>query len=70
MLKIAKKRGHWQHFWGCGPLPKGATAICVVESDNDIGALLKLANGSYVQGNCGCIKSLNQDKVKSLLVNR
>ena len=67
MLKIKTNWGSWQHFWGVSPLPAGAKAICVIASDNDIGALLLLNNGVYVQGNHGCIKQLNQDDVLAAL---
>ena len=66
MLKSKANWGVWQHFWGVSPLPAGAEAICVIESGDDIGALLRLKNGSYVQGNHGCIKQLNQDDAMAI----
>ena len=66
MLKIKSKWGIWQNFWGVGPLPKGAEGICVIESEDDIGALIKLANGQYIQGNHGCIKQIDQKQAKLL----
>ena len=53
MLTI-KKSGNWKLYWGVMPLPAGAEAIGVV-TDNGTGALIRLANGNYVQGNAGGI---------------
>ena len=49
MLTI-KKSGNWKLYWGVMPLPAGAKAIGVV-THNGTGALIRLTNGNYVQGN-------------------
>jgi len=62
MLTI-KKSGNWKLYWGVMPLPAGAEAIGVV-THNGTGALIRLTNGNYVQGNAGGIRSLPQLEVE------
>ncbi len=40
-----------RYYWGQAPLPDGAEIIGFVERNGDAGALIRLANGTYVQGN-------------------
>ena len=51
------------------PLPKGSEAIGTVtrDSDNSTGALIRLANGHYVQGNAGSFRTLPQADVEQAL---
>lgn len=57
MLTI-KKSGNWKLYWGVMPLPAGAEAIGIVSRENGTGALIRLANGNYVQGNAGGVRNL------------
>jgi len=66
MLTI-KKSGNWKLYWGVMPLPTGAEALGIVSRENGIGALIRLANGNYVQGNAGGIKSLPQSEINEAL---
>jgi len=67
MLTITKT-GNWKLYWGVMPLPKGAEALGFVKRENlETGALIRLANGNYVQGNAGGIKSLPQREVDEAL---
>lgn len=60
--------GNWQLYWGVMPLPEGAEALAVVRRDvGDSGALIRLANGNYVQGNAGSIRALPQREVTEAL---
>lgn len=59
-----KKTANWKIYWGVMPLPAGAEAIGTVTRDiGETGALIRLANGSYVQGNAGGIRNLPQAEV-------
>ena len=54
----------WALYWGPGPLPAGATAHgTVTRGEADTGALIRMPNGIYVQGNAGAIRSLPQREV-------
>lgn len=68
MITIATN-GNWKLFWGAMPLPVGADAIGTVKRENDLtgGALIRLANGRYVQGNAGGIRTLPQREVEEAL---
>ena len=57
-----KKSGNWKLYWGEMPLPIGAVALGVVTRENGYGALIRLANGNYVQGNAGGIRNLPQNE--------
>ena len=58
----------WALYWGPGPLPNGATAHGTVTRDEaDTGALIRMPNGIYVQGNAGVIRSLPQSEVATSL---
>lgn len=60
--------GKWKAFWGGMPLPAGAETLGVVTRDTgEKGALIRLANGNYVQGNAGAIRSLSQSDVETAL---
>ncbi|MDO3380434.1 hypothetical protein [Geoalkalibacter halelectricus] len=61
------KNGKWKLYWGAMPLPRGAEALGTVSTDDGAGALLRLANGYYVQGNAGAIKVLDQGAVDRAL---
>ena len=51
-------------YWGPGPLPAGAELCGIVtRNDTDVGALVRLASGEYVQGNAGATRSLPQRPV-------
>jgi hypothetical protein len=64
---IVTKTGNWKLYWGVMPLPEGAEALGLVKRDTGTGALIRLANGRYVQGNAGGIKSLPQRDVDEAL---
>lgn len=66
MLTI-KKYGNWKLYWGVMPLPTGAEACGVVSRETGTGALIRLANGNYVQGNAGGIRNLPQRDVEQAL---
>lgn len=66
MLTI-KKSGNWKLYWGVMPLPAGAEALGVVSRENGAGALIRLANGNYVQGNAGGIRNLPKHEVEQAL---
>lgn len=53
-------------YWGAMPLPPGAEALgTVTRNETDVGALIRMATGIYVQGNAGMIRSLPQRDVKA-----
>ncbi len=66
MLTVTKS-GNWKLYWGAMPLPQGAEALGLVKRDTGTGALIRLANGRYVQGNAGGIKTLPQRDVDEAL---
>lgn len=67
MLTITKTV-NWKLYWGVMPLPKGAEALGLVKRENlETGALIRLANGNYVQGNAGGIRTLNKRDVEDAL---
>jgi hypothetical protein len=67
MLTI-KKNGNWKLYWGVMPLPEGAEALGLVKRENlETGALIHLANGNYVQGNAGGIRTLPQSEIEQAL---
>ena len=45
-------------YWGPGPLPAGALIIGEYQHGTRRGALIRLANGNYVQGNAGTIRAI------------
>ena len=48
-------------YWGAMPLPEGAVMLgCIYRNNGVGGALIRLQNGNYVQGNAGSIRSLDQ----------
>ena len=60
--------GRWRLYWGPGPLPVNARALgTVTRGDGDIGALIHMPLGEFVQGNMGALRSLPQAKVVALL---
>lgn len=63
------KNGNWKNYWGETPLPKGAEALGTIKRGGELtaGALIRLANGVYVQGNAGSIRSLPQGEVERLI---
>lgn len=68
MLTIKKTNG-WKIYWGVMPLPDGAVPLGLVRRDGlETGALIRLANGNYVQGNAGGIRTLNKSDVDAALV--
>lgn len=66
MLTISKS-GNWKIYWGVMLLPEGAEALGIVNRDTGTGALIRLANGNYVQGNAGGIRTLPQKDVEAAL---
>jgi len=66
MLTI-KKSGNWKLYWGVMSLPAGAEAIGIVTRETGTGALIRLANGNYVQGNAGGIRNLPKHEVEQAL---
>jgi hypothetical protein len=66
MLTI-KKSGNWKLYWGVMPLPKDAEALGIVTRETGTGALIRLANGNYVQGNAGSIRTLPKSEVEQAL---
>lgn len=70
MLKVTTSI-NWQIYWGYSPLPEGAEAIGIVQRDNrETGALIRLANGNYVQGNARSIRTLNQSEVAQAIARK
>lgn len=58
----------WKMFWGVGPLSIGAEAVGTISTrPGQMGALIRLKSGTYVQGNAGVIKMVDQREVKKLL---
>lgn len=67
MLKVSKS-GNWKLYWGYTPLPAGAEALGTVQRENlETGALIRLANGNYVQGNARAIRTLDQSEVQAAI---
>jgi hypothetical protein len=66
MLTI-KKSNNWKLYWGVMPLPAGAEALGIVTRETGTGALIRLANGNYVQGNAGGIRNLPKREVEQAL---
>ena len=66
MLTI-KKSSNWKLYWGVMPLPAGAEALGIVSRETGTGALIRLANGNYVQGNAGGIRNLPKHEVEQAL---
>ena len=66
MLTI-KKSGNWKLYWGVMPLPAGAEALGIVSRETGTGALIRLANGNYVQGNAGGVRNLPKHEVEQAL---
>lgn len=66
MLTI-KKSGNWKLYWGVMPLPTGAEALGIISRETGTGALIRLANGNYVQGNAGGIRGLPKQEVEQAL---
>lgn len=66
MITITKS-GNWKLYWGVMPLPNGAEALGLVKRETGTGALIRLANGKYVQGNAGGIRSLPQSDIEDAL---
>ena len=66
MLTI-KKSGNWKLYWGVMSLPTGAEALGIVTREIGTGALIRLANGNYVQGNAGGIRNLPKHEVEQAL---
>lgn len=67
MLTVTKT-GNWKLYWGVMPLPKGAEALGLIKRENlETGALIRLANGNYVQGNAGSIRTLDKSDVEEAL---
>lgn len=62
-----KKSGNWKLYWGVMPLPDGSEALGIVSRDSGEGALIRLTNGNYVQGNAGVIRTLPQREVDEAL---
>jgi hypothetical protein len=54
-------------YWGGSPLPQGSEIIGTISRWNGTGALIKLRNGNYVQGNAGSFRTLNQNEVIKIL---
>lgn len=60
--------GNWRLYWGAASLPIGAQALGTVKRDTlETGALIRLANGNYVQGNAGAIRTLPRREVEQAL---
>lgn len=59
--------GNWKLYWGIMPLPAGSEALGIVTRDTGKGALIRLTNGNYVQGNAGGIRNLPQNEVEQAL---
>lgn len=48
-------------YWGALPLPQGAVMLgCIYRKNGIGGALLRLQNGIYVQGNAGTTRLIDQ----------
>ena len=60
---IITQSANWKMYWGAMPLPAGAKCRGLVSDGSRKGALLLLANGTYVQGNAGGIRTLPQREV-------
>ena len=67
MLTVTKT-GNWKLYWGVMPLPQGTEALGLVKRETgETGALIRLENGVYVQGNAGGIRTLPQRDVEDAL---
>jgi hypothetical protein len=67
MLKLSKIKPPL--YWGPGTVPAGAEIIGTIQRDGGpIGALIRLSNGNYVQGNSGAFRTLPKAAVEKLLV--
>lgn len=62
-----KSGGNWRLYWGTMPLPDGAEAIGTIIRSTGKGALIRLSNGNYVQGNAGGIRTLDSREVEKML---
>ena len=69
MIKLTvSKSKNWRIYWGVMPLPNGAEILGLVKHETgETGALIQLANGNYIQGNAGVIKTLPQFDVQDAL---
>lgn len=68
MLTV-KRNQQWKLYWGSAPLPAGAEAIGTVARDTgETGALIRLASGTFVQGNAGALRALNDREVQKAIV--
>ena len=66
MITITQSE-NWNLYWGVMPLPAGAQALGIIKRETGTGALIRLANGNYVQGNAGGIRSLPQREVEKAI---
>lgn len=67
-MKITGNTGTAKMYWGASPYPAGSECLGVIyRTDTDMGALILMSTGLYVQGNAGSIKTLDQQQVRELL---
>jgi hypothetical protein len=67
-ITVEKSKNAWRLYWGMMPLPAGAKAFGLVNRDDEHGALIQLANGNYVQGNAGGIRTLPKRDVEEAII--
>ena len=56
-------------YWGAMPLPSGAVCLGLRRDLGDMGAVLLLSSGAYIQGNAGAIRVLDEYEVPRALLS-
>jgi len=71
ILNVTDDKKTGRLYWGNMPLPYGTILIGLIRTEvNDkafSGALLRQANGRFVQGNAGIMYNLDQAEIKAIL---
>lgn len=66
MLKLSKIKP--LSYWGHGTVPAGAEIVGTIRRDGGAeGALIRLSDGNYIQGNGGAFRTLHKGQVEKLL---
>jgi hypothetical protein len=63
--------GPWRLYWNeTTTQPWGSTVHgTVTRADGSVGALIRMASGTYMQGNAGCLRSLPQSMTIEAIKN-